>query len=69
MSDDIDATDVRQQVLLDASIGNISLAAKVSIIGDGSCAVCGNEVEPTLCAGKIIIGRWCSIECRDRVGL
>jgi len=69
MSDEIDFADIRQQQLLDASIRNIADQANFDVVGSGECAVCGAEVEPVLCAGKIIVGRWCSVECRDRVDL
>ncbi len=69
MSDEVDATDIRQQLLLDAAISNACEQAKFDVVGNGVCGVCGNEVEPVLCAGKIIVGRWCSVECRDRVDL
>lgn len=69
MSDEVDATDIRQQALLDAAISNVCERAKFDVAGDGVCGVCGHEVEPVLCAGKIIVGRWCSVECRDRADL
>ncbi len=69
MADDIDATDIRQQHFLDVSIKNICAAAKIDIVGSGACVVCGNEVEAVVCNGKPVIGRWCSVECRDRSDL
>ena len=65
MADDSDVADIRQAAVLDAAIKNICEAAKVDIVGDGQCIVCGNVVAPVLCNGKHIIGRWCSVECRD----
>jgi hypothetical protein len=70
MADEVDATDLRQEVLLAASISHISEAArKLDIHGDGNCIVCGNEVSPMAIGGKIVTGRWCSTECRDRTDL
>jgi len=69
MADELDATDIRQQHVLDVAIKNICDAAKVSIVGTGECVVCGNEVEAVVCNGKQVIGRWCSSECRDRSDL
>jgi len=67
MSDEVDATDLRQEVLLAASVANISEAARsLDIYGGGACLICGNEVTPVVVNGKPVVGRWCSIECRDR---
>ena len=67
MADDIDATDIRQQHILDTTIKNISAAAaKIDIVGTGDCVVCGHVVEAVVCNGKPVIGRWCSPECCDR---
>lgn len=67
MSDEVDATDLRQAVLLDASVAKISEAARsLDIYGSGDCLVCGNEVTPVTVSGKLVTGRWCSVECRDR---
>jgi hypothetical protein len=63
MSDDADYADEQQQTLLDASIKRIR-AATLKIDGNGWCLSCGNEVLPLLVNGKIITGRWCSVECR-----
>ena len=57
MADELDATDIRQQHVLDVAIKNICDAAKVSIVGTGECVVCGNEVEAVVCNGKTVIGR------------
>ena len=69
MADELDATDIRQQHSLDVAIKNICDAAKIDIVGSGECVVCGNEVEAVVCNGKQVIGRWCSVECRDRSDL
>ena len=69
MADDADATDIRQQHFLDFSIKNICAAAKIDIVGNGECVVCGNTVEVVECNRKMVIGRWCSVECRDRSDL
>lgn len=66
MADDIDATDIRQQHLLDAQINNARQASHFDINGSGVCLVCDNPVLPIVCAGKTIVGRFCSVECRDR---
>lgn len=66
MSDDIDATEIREQHLLNARISQVTDKAYVNIVGSGICDVCGNEVEAVLCHGRHIVGRWCSVECRDR---
>lgn len=65
--DDADASEPRQQLLLDASIRIIrAQAGKLNINGDGTCEVCGYDVEPITLHGKQVIGRFCSLECRDR---
>ncbi len=66
MADDADATDIRQQILLDAQINNAKQGAQVNIHGTGICLVCDNPVDPVEVCGKIIVGRFCSIECWDR---
>lgn len=64
MSDDCDISDIKQQILLDASIADIShKASKININGDGKCLVCGNDVGVTVIGGNSVIGRWCSPEC------
>lgn len=69
MADEIDDTDIRQQKLLDATIDGIRSKANINFIGDGDCLVCGNEVNPIELNGKSFVGRWCSVECRDRSDL
>jgi hypothetical protein len=66
MADDIDATDIRQQQMLDAQINNARQGSQVNIHGSGICLVCDNSVDPVEVCGKIIVGRFCSVECRDR---
>lgn len=44
MADDIDATDVRQQVLLDAQIKQLSAIANAMPVGiHGECQACGEQ--------------------------
>lgn len=33
------------------------------IFGDGICTVCGQDVEPSLCNGKLVVLMWCSATC------
>lgn len=37
----------------------------VEIRGSGLCVVCCSTVDEVLCGGEMIIGRFCSTECRD----
>ena len=68
MPDELDATDIREQYFLDIRIAN-ARGVKIDIVGSGACVVCDNEVEAVECNGKMVIGRWCSVECRDRSDL
>ena len=64
MSDDADLADIQQQRLLDAAIKN-AVNKPLEINGNGNCLSCGCSVLPVYLQDKIIIPRWCSIECRD----
>ena len=64
MSDEIDRANDQQQTILDAHIATIR-KHKLEIGGDGFCISCGHEVEPVLICGKVIVGRFCCLECRD----
>ena len=54
MSDDVDVANEYCEKML-------NLAIELYIDGSGECSWCGEAVE----AVDGIIGRWCSIECRE----
>lgn len=69
-ADILDQAQELSETMLQISINNQRrLAAGLVIQGSGVCQVCANEVEPILCGGKLIVGRWCSTECRSRADL
>lgn len=65
MADEVDQTDLREQHYLERQIASAADGIKYNINGNGRCIVCKRSVSPTLCNGKEIISRWCSIQCRD----
>jgi hypothetical protein len=68
-TDQLDHAQEISQFMLDADLANIRQRAQIQIQGSGTCQVCANEVEAVECCGKLIIGRFCSTECRDRADL
>lgn len=46
-------------------------AAAIQIHGTGKCELCNAVVKPQWINNHTeqVIGRWCSVECRDRVDL
>lgn len=64
-----DQADEQAQAHFNARIAEIRREARVSIEGDGTCEVCGMDVEPVNFNGRLIIPRWCCTECRDRADL
>lgn len=65
MADEADLADMQQGRLMDAAIQNARKKADFNVNGTGECRVCGSTVEPKNVGGKLIVGRWCSNECRD----
>lgn len=66
--DDADFADIDQGARVDAAIEtsrNIAEELKKIIHGNGFCMECDSPVEPKELKGEIIIGRFCSIDCRD----
>jgi len=64
-SDDLDGSQVREQQAKDRAILEIRKVAAVNIHGDGVCIVCGATVEPVRMTSGLVIGRFCSVDCRD----
>jgi phage terminase small subunit len=42
---------------------NLDAMTQAGIFGDGICTVCGKDVEPSLCNGKLVVLMWCSADC------
>lgn len=55
--DDIDKSDIQQQVLLDATINKIRSNLTIPTNTTGKCLVCGEDVPDER--------RWCDADCRD----
>jgi hypothetical protein len=64
MADEIDQTDIREQFYLAIQIANAA-NGNIDINGTGCCIVCKEPTEPVVSFGKVIIPRWCSVDCRD----
>lgn len=68
--DEADQAENQAQIHVDAKIAEIRSLSQVSIEGDGTCEVCGVDVQPVDFEGRWIIPRFCSMECHriaDRV--
>lgn len=67
MADEADATQERTERMEALFIESQRFLgiSDIDINGNGECQVCGGTVEPTMLNGKPVIGRWCSIECRN----
>jgi hypothetical protein len=68
-ADNLDHAQELSHFMLDADIANIRQRSQIQMQGSGTCKVCANEVEAVECCGKLIVPRWCSVECRDRADL
>ena len=68
MVDEIDMAEQQQQRLLDAAVENAQKKSRFEIEGNGVCIVCSGIVKPIIVNNRSIIGRFCSIECRDEFG-
>ena len=65
MADEIDRANDQQAALMSAAIDRARAGAAYSIQGRGSCISCGAIVKPVVVNDQSIIGRWCSVECRN----
>jgi hypothetical protein len=67
-SDILDLSAARAQEEIDRAVLEISKKVKHDISGTGTCECCKATVEPTWIYNhtKQVVGRWCSVECRDR---
>jgi hypothetical protein len=65
------ATTVAEETATRAVSEIIKKAAAINIHGTGKCEMCNATVEPQWIKNNTeqVIGRWCSVECRDRVDL
>lgn len=71
-SDELDhAATVAEESASRAVVEICKKAAVINIYGTGQCELCAAPVEPQWIKDNTeqIIGRWCSIECRDRIDI
>ena len=68
-ADTLDLSAARAQAEIDRAIVEIQKKAQYSIIGTGTCECCKAIVEPVWINNQTekVVGRWCSVECRDHV--
>ena len=62
--DEIDVTDARMQKEMDEFLRKRP-HTQYLIEGSGLCIQCNKVVKPVIVGNKSIIGRWCSLSCRD----
>ena len=70
-SDTLDLSAARAQEEIDRAVLEISKKVNHNITGTGICECCEATVNPTWINNNTeqIIGRWCSVECRDHADL
>ena len=62
MADEIDLATKHNEQFQELVFKN-RVSPNIDIHGTGECIVCGDDVEPKLAGGVMVVGRFCDSEC------